>query len=92
VQRRPQWAAPNRKEKIMSSRWLASVLAALALAVGMQGAPISGAQAASPKPVKNYSNYVPGKRCLKMLGRDGNYEVCGNDRGGKTVKKIPSRI
>jgi hypothetical protein len=68
------------------------VLAVLALTGGAQVAPISGAHAASPKPVKNYNNYVPGKRCLKMLGRDGNYEVCGTPSGGKKVTKLPSRV
>lgn len=39
--------------------------------------------------------YVPAAeaaRCLKRLGRDGNYVLCPKDGGGWVVTKLPSRI
>lgn len=70
----------------------ANLFAAAAMAIGVQAAPARSVYAASAKPVQQYKNYVPGPRCLKMLGRDGNYTVCGTPSGGKKITKLPSKV
>jgi len=41
------------------------------------------------------ASFVPAAeaaRCLKRLGRDGNYVICPKDGGGWVVTKLPSLI